>query len=71
MKILKIQINLMIQLSKVRLMMITMIKIIMKRITRQHRKVVLRMKVSKRELEERKLMKKRLHGRSKKNLKKY
>lgn len=71
MKILEIRINLMIQQSKVRLMMITMIKIIMKRITRQHRKVVLRMKVSKRELEERKLMKKRLQGRSKKNLEKY
>lgn len=71
MKILEIRINLMIQQSKVRLMMITMIKIRMKRITHQHRKVVVRMKVSKRELEERKLMKKRLHGRSKKNLKKY
>ena len=52
-------------------MMITTIKIRMKRITRQHRKVVLPMKVSKRELEERKLMKKRLHGKSKKNLEKY
>lgn len=71
MKILEIRINLMIQQSKVRLMMITMIKIRMKRITHQHRKVVVRMKVSKRELEERKLMKKRLQGRSKKNLEKY